>query len=254
VAEDPLTDDALTGSFRVWQRKRGHRYSLDDLVTAYEAARAAPRAAAYLDLGCGVGSVLLMVASKLPAATLAGIEAQAVSVDLVRRNVARNGVEATLVHGDLRDPAVRAQAGGPFDLITGTPPYFPPSEASPSTDAQRTYARLEMRGGVEAYLDAAAALLAPGGTFVCCVSERAVPRVAPGADAAGLRVRGVRRAIPREGRDPLFRVFTFRHEPGPALEAPPLIARDASGARTEDHHALRDFFGFARPRAEAPSP
>lgn len=254
---DELTDDALTGRFRVFQRRRGHRYSLDDLLTAYAAARARPAPARYLDLGCGIASVLLMVTHKLPdAVPAAGIEAQAQSFELARRNVARNGLSdrVRLVHGDLREAAVRAQVGGPFALITGTPPYFPPGEASPSTDAQRTYARIEMRGGIEAYCAAAADLLAPGGLFVVCVSARAEPRVAPAAQAAGLHVHARREAIPRARRPGLFSVYRLGVEDRPFVEEPPFVARDADGARTEDHHDLRLFFDLPVNRAEAPSP
>src|SRR3954447_20849642 len=61
-----LSHDAITASFRIWQRVRGHRYSLDDVLTAWEAAEAAPTAQRCLELGSGIGSVLLMLAYKLP--------------------------------------------------------------------------------------------------------------------------------------------------------------------------------------------
>ncbi|HEX7603834.1 MAG TPA: hypothetical protein VF316_19585, partial [Polyangiaceae bacterium] len=65
----PLTDDALTRDFRVWQRAKGHRFSADDLATAYLAWRVAPEARRVVDLGCGLGSVLLHLAWAMPAAT-----------------------------------------------------------------------------------------------------------------------------------------------------------------------------------------
>jgi len=55
LADDPLTDDLLTADFRLLQRKRGHRYSLDDVATAFEGARALPEAETVCDLGCGMG-------------------------------------------------------------------------------------------------------------------------------------------------------------------------------------------------------
>jgi tRNA1Val (adenine37-N6)-methyltransferase len=61
VTDDELSCDALTADFRLFQRRRGHRFSLDDLATAWVAARARPDARVVLDLGCGVASVLLMV-------------------------------------------------------------------------------------------------------------------------------------------------------------------------------------------------
>lgn len=251
-----LTDDALTGPFRVWQRRRGHRYSLDDVATAWEAARARPEARRYADLGCGIASVLLMVTYKLPAdARVVGVEAQAQSLHLARRNVERNGLSdrVTLLHGDLRETRLE----GGFELVTGTPPYLPPDQATPSTDAQRAYARLELRGGVEDYLRAAAPLLAPGGRFVVCCDARRPERALEGGRAVGLAAVRQRDVVPRAGhKGPLFTVWTFaRADESPSLSVePPLIARDEHGARTEAAHALRRFFDLSVNEAEPASP
>jgi tRNA1(Val) A37 N6-methylase TrmN6 len=59
-----------------------------------------------------------------------------------------------------------------FDLITGTPLYFPPSAALEALDTQRAYARIEYRGGIEAYVATAARVLASGGTIVLCGDAR----------------------------------------------------------------------------------
>ncbi len=247
-----LTDDALTGTFRIWQRARGHRYSLDDVATAYEAAIARPGAARCADLGCGIGSVLLMVAYKLPAARFAGVEAQEVSFALARRNVERNGLgeRVTLALGDLRDDAVLDALGGPFDLVTGTPPYQPPGTATPSPDPQRAHARIELRGGVEDYLRAMARVLAPGGRAVVCADGRRPERVSAGAAAAGLAIRRRRDFVAREGREgPLFSVFTLARrddagDPGAPAVAPTFFARTRDGERTDEYVALRTFFGL----------
>src|SRR5690606_32192890 len=112
----------ITADYRILQRRRGHRYSLDDVLTAAVACRARPDARRVLDLGTGVGSVLLMEAWKLREASLVGIEAQDVSFALLERNVLENGLSdrARIIHGDFRDESTRREAGGPFPLITGT--------------------------------------------------------------------------------------------------------------------------------------
>jgi tRNA1Val (adenine37-N6)-methyltransferase len=249
---DELTDDAIAGSWRIYQRRRGHRYSIDDVATAEAAVRAKPDAERYLDLGCGIGSVLLMVAYKLRRAQITGIEAQRISFELAQRNVARNGVEAELRHGDLR-----ALEGGAFDLITGTPPYQKPGTASPSTDEQRTYARIEMRGGVEDYLRAASRVLSLSGRAVVCCDARTPERAIEGGRAVGLAWIRRRDVVPRAAhKGALFTVWTFAREDDASapIEDAPLYARDANGARTEDAHALRRFFDLAINTAEAASP
>jgi tRNA1(Val) A37 N6-methylase TrmN6 len=246
MAADELTSDALTASFRLTQRRHGHRFSVDDLATAWEAVRAAPGAASVLDMGCGVGSVLLMVAWRLPTARVAGIEAQEISFELARRNVRENGLveRVTLVHGDLRD-VTRDWRYGPCDLVTGTPPYLPLGTASASPDPQRAAARIELRGGVEDYLAAAARVLSPEGVVVVCSDGRAPERVIRSAAAACLSP--VRRVdiVPRAGRGTLFSVWTCARASRGAIEHVEVVMRDEEGQRTESSRDMRRAFGLS---------
>lgn len=257
---DELTDDAIAGDWRILQRRRGHRYSLDDVATAWEATLARPDARSCLDLGCGIGSVLLMVAYKLPHARVVGLEAQKESFDLAFENVTRNGIagRTTLWLGDLRDRfALERLPHAPFDLVTGTPPYFAPDAATPSPDPQRAAARVELRGGVEDYLRAAALVLAPGGRFVVCAEARKPERVLTTARDAGLAPLRQRDVIPRaEHKGALFTLWTLGHasEGGSLDVAPPLVARDATGARTAASHSLRHHFDLPTNDLEPPSP
>jgi len=280
-----LTDDALTDRVRIFQRKSGHRYSVDDVATAWLALRAAPAARSCLDLGCGIGSVLLMVADRLPAVRAVGVEAQAGSFALAERNVERNrlGRRASVQFGDLRDPALldrilQAEVAfgreSGFDLVTGTPPYKPLGTASISPDPQRAHARIELRGGVEAYLAAAARVLAPEGVFVMCAQDEQAERVASGACAVQLRPVYRADVIPFEGRKGrLFSVHVFVRSsaaasgsaiaarlegsalPGTRSESgEQLMLRDTAGARTDAARALREYFGLYIDPSEPPSP
>ncbi len=249
IPEEDLTSDAITADFRLLQRRRGHRFSIDDLATAWEAARFSPEVDAFLDLGCGVGSVLSMVAWRLPAARGFGIEAQEGSFALARRNVDENGLGArvTLVFGDLREVTQRWPHGR-CALVTGTPPYLPEGTALASPDPQRAAARIELRGGVEDYLAAAARVLAPGGRVVVCADGRRPERVLRGAAAAGLSPQRRLDVVPRAGRpgstSPLFSVWTCSAKPAHGCEHEVVVLRDAEGERTEAGSEMRRFFGL----------
>jgi tRNA1Val (adenine37-N6)-methyltransferase len=243
----------LAGDWRILQRTDGHRFSLDDLVTAWTAAgcfpAGAPPPARILDLGCGIGSVLLFLAWRFPAARVVGVEAQAISAGMARRSLAWNGADLDdrcQVHqGDFRDAATTAGLGR-FDLISGTPPYFPPGTGLESDHVQRGPCRFEHRGGVEAYCQAAAPLLAPGAPLVLCAAPGQLARLAVAAPAAGLHLARRRDVIPRAGKPPLFSVFVLHAGPGPATPAldPPLVSRDAAGARTPALSAVREAMGM----------
>jgi tRNA1(Val) A37 N6-methylase TrmN6 len=254
--DDPLTDDAITARYRVLQRVRGHRYSLDDVVVAWEAARAVPGAARVCDLGTGIGSVALMLAHALPDAAIEAIEAQDVSYGLLARNVERNGLGGRVrIHqGDLRDPALGERLGAPFDLVTGTPPYFPVGTCTIPPDSQRAHARVELRGGVESYLRAARGVVKDDGLVCVCADAQKPERVLEGARVAGLFPRTRRDVVPRAGKGALVGVWTFTPCEGGFVHHPDLVARDEQGARTPVQHALRAFFGLSIRESEPPSP
>lgn len=244
----PLTDDRLTRDVRVYQRKKGHRFSSDDIATAYVAHAAAPDARRVLDLGCGLGSVLLCLAWKLPQAELWGVEAQSMSFELLQRNVARSGFAGRIQvrHGDLRDRELLAGFGGAFDLISGTPPYFPPEAALEAEDEQRAYARIEYRGGVEAYISAGAQLLAPNGALVVCGDARALQRTTSACDGEGLSLHSRWDVVARAGLLPLFSIWTARKIPAASCPVLTLTLRGADGEPTQDAANLREFSGFER--------
>lgn len=239
----------LAGDWRILQRIDDHRWSLDDLVTAWFAAetvRDHPPDAA-LDLGCGIGAVLLLVAWRFPAARCIGIEAEDASVGLARRSIARNGVteRCRVVHGDLRDPDVLPSAAR-FDLVTGTPPYLAPRAATPSRRIQRRACHFEYRGGLEAYCLAAARHLTRDGRFVVCAAAAQDGRMMSAAHDAGLAVERRRDVIPREGKRALFSVYAMR--PNATADAaavePPLVVRDRAGHRTAAFRAVRETMGM----------
>lgn len=240
----------LAGDWRILQRTDGHRFSLDDLLTAHLAAgcfAGRPAPARALDLGCGIGSVLLFNAWRFPAAQLVGIEAQELSAGMARRSIAWNGAgdRCQVLLGDFREEAV-TDGLGRFDLVTGTPPYFPPGTGLESDHVQRGPCRFEHRGGVEAYCAAAAPLLAPGAPLVLCASPGQVARLQAAAPQCGLHIEGRRDLIPRTGKPPLFSVFVLRAgaASAPLVVQAPLEARDAQGNRTAALKQVREEMGM----------
>ena len=82
------TLDLLAGDWRIFQLHDGHRFSTDDLLTAWTAARAQPTARRLLDLGAGIGSVGLLILWRLANdAHLSMVEVQALSHELAARTV-----------------------------------------------------------------------------------------------------------------------------------------------------------------------
>lgn len=238
----------LSGDFRLFQKQHGHRWSLDDLVTAHVAALHTEHlglgAGQLLDMGCGLGSVLLMLAWRFPKAALTGIEAQPDRAAMARRSIAWNGVEerCRIIDGDLRDEQVLPE-NVRYPLITGTPPYFPQGTGPESDKAHAAACRFELRGGIEAYVTAAARWLLPTGRFVVCTAALESERVTAAAQHAGLSVIEHLDVIPRAGKDVLVMVDVLAKESMPCRRHQ-LVVRDAASQWTEEFSIVRRLFGF----------
>jgi len=248
--EEGETLDFICGHFRIFQFAKGHRYSTDDVLTAWYGSTHAPRVDRAADLGSGIGSVALITAWRLIGATFCTIEAQEMSIRLARKTMQYNGLTPrfTLYHGDLRDESVLANEA-PFDLVTGSPPYFPPGTAMVADHAQAVPARIEVRGSIADYAKTAARILAPGGLFAFVFPTAQIDRALQAMDDARLKLIRRRDIIFKEGDTPLITLFAAsRAEDIPptyeALVEPPLTIRRKDGGVDPEYSAIRMSFGF----------
>jgi len=249
-AEEGETLDYISGNFRIFQYKTGHRFSTDDVLTAWYGTQWAPRVDRAADLGSGIGSVALVVAWRLPGATLVTVEAQAISVRLARKSIRYNGLESRfdVREGDLRDEAMFA-GGERFDLVTGSPPYFPPGTAVEAAHPQAVPARMEVRGTVAGYARTAARILAPGGVFAFVFPFAQRERAEAALRAHELALLRRRDVVFKEGEPPMISLFAAARAADlppartPFIE-PPLTIRRADGAMDPEYAMVRLSFGF----------
>ena len=238
--------DSLIGDWNIFQLRKGHRFSTDDLVCAWRASLASPRGRRLLDMGSGIGSVGLATLWRMdPEATLVTIEAQEISYDLAKRTVAHNGLEGrvTLHHGDLRDPSILDE-GARFDVITGSPPYIPEGKGVMSPIPQRAGARMELRGSVYDYCAAARRWLAPGGRFTFVMAAQD-PRTEDAPATHGLAV--VERwdyvfAARREPHIATLVCARVEDDP-PPRQSGTLVVRGMDGRWTDEYLAFRREMG-----------
>jgi tRNA1(Val) A37 N6-methylase TrmN6 len=249
------TLDAISGHFRLFQLANGHRFSTDDVLTAWYGTSWCPTARTALDLGSGLGTVGMITAWRLPGARFVTVEAQTDSVRLARKSAAWNGLTERyeIREGDFRDVSV-LRAEERFDLVLGSPPYFPPGSGVESEHPQKLACRFELRGTVADYCSVAARHLERGGVFACVfpiAPEEQEARVRAGAAAVGLVIVRRRPVMLREGERPLLGLFVLmRAEDLPETfrartwTEPPLIIRAQDGTIHPEYAAVKLSFGF----------
>jgi tRNA1(Val) A37 N6-methylase TrmN6 len=246
------TLDALSGHFRIYQLRDGHRFSTDDVLTAWYGTTWAPSARTVLDLGSGLGSVAMIAAWRLRGAAVVAIEAQDDSVRLARKSVAYNGLEQRyeIRHADFREERA-LEPTERFDLILGSPPYFPIGTGIEGDHPQKVACRFELRGDIRDYCRVAAAHLAAGALFACVFPEEQRWRVESAARDAALTIVRRRPIVFKEGEPPLITLFamTSRSDlPATMHERtwvePALTIRAADGSVHPEYSAVKLAIGF----------
>ena len=249
------TLDAISGHFRLFQLADGHRFSTDDVLTAWYGSSWCATARSVLDLGSGIGSVGMIAAWRLPGARVVTVEAQPVSVRLARKSAQWNGLtdRYEIRCGDFREHGVLAPEER-FDLVLGSPPYFPPGSGIQGDHPQKVGCRFELLGDIGDYCAAAEHHLDRGGIFACVfpvAPEEQHQRVRDAAGAAGLAILRWRPVVLKEEERPLLGLFAMTRAtdiPEPLrsqtwTEAP-LVIRRRDGSVHPEYAVVKLSFGF----------
>lgn len=157
------TDLLLGGRLTIRQPARGYRAAIDTVLLA--AAVPANAGQTVLEAGTGVGTAALCLAARVEGIRIVGLEIDAVTAEMARRNVALNGREAaiTIASGDILAPPADLR-GRSFELVMSNPPFHP-AATPPSPDAAKALATRE-GSSVADWLGACLRRLLPGGRLV----------------------------------------------------------------------------------------
>jgi SAM-dependent methyltransferase len=124
----------------------------------------------YMDLGCGIGSVLFLISYNLKPQLSIGIEVQSESLALTKKSIIGLPNDSPPIDAycmDLRSfNQENTKFRREFDLITANPPYCRANSGTYCKDFNKKNAHFELHGGIEEYSLAASKLLSKNGRFV----------------------------------------------------------------------------------------
>jgi tRNA1(Val) A37 N6-methylase TrmN6 len=248
------TLDFISGHFRIFQLRDGHRFSTDDVLAAWYGTTWCPSAGTVLDLGSGIGSLAVIAAWRLPGVRIVTVEAQQASVALARKTMVFNGLadRVDVRWADFRD-ATAIAPDERFDLVLGSPPYFPVGSGIEGDHPQKVACRFELRGDINDYCAVAARHLTPGGVFACVFpqpdGQRA--RLLEAASTHHLAIVRSRPIVLRQGAAPLLALYAMTQAIDlpeamreQTWEEPALVIRRADGSVHPEYQAIKLAFGF----------
>ncbi|NCB28211.1 MAG: methyltransferase domain-containing protein [Clostridia bacterium] len=194
-----------------------------------------PRRARVLDLGCGAGTLALLVLGKSREATACALDFDPAACAQTAENIALNALEArmTVVQADARDARSVLRAGS-FDAVVCNPPYFDP--AAGKAHSALPHARQARADTLASLCAAAAYALRQRGRFALVYRPERLATLFAALAQAGLTVKRLRFVQQTAGHAPsAVLVEAMKDGREGLLVLPPLLVRDADGAYTADY-------------------
>ncbi len=231
-----LSDDALFGGrIRLWQPRKGYRFSVDAPLLVWFAARFGDaRLAADLGAGCGVVGLGLLAAGA--AERLVGVEIQPDLAELAANNAARNGLadRYRVLVGDMAAAQEDRGLRRSCELVAVNPPFWPADQGRLPADEQRRVACHEVAIDLAGWIHAAGLLLRPRVGRLCAVfPARRLGSLLSRLHAEGLAADILLPVLPREGVPAELVLVSARSGTRDHLVMePPLVLGDETGADT----------------------
>ncbi len=231
-------DSILSGALRLYQPRRGYRFSVEAVLLArFAAVRPAARV---LELGAGCGVVALLVAALARPREVVALEIQPALAALVERNAALNGLGMVrAVCADLRNRRALGAVPGNFDLVLANPPFRARQSGHESPHAGRRLARGETAARLEDFTAAAARYARHGGRAAFVFAAARSAELISALRARRLEPKRIRFVHPHAAASASTVLVEARKGGGVEVEIePPLVMYRAPGVYSDEARAL----------------
>ena len=170
---DTTLDGILNRRIMLAQPKQGFRVAVDTVLLA--AAVPTEDGETVLELGCGVGGVMLALAARVSKTILHGIEIQPELAALAHSNITRNemGSQATVEVSDVTN----YMPSSLFDHVMMNPPYHDEVSHDVSENAIKRTANSAKDGELPLWFAAADRALKPGGCLTIIHRADQLPKI-----------------------------------------------------------------------------
>lgn len=205
--------ELLPNGTRLLQDDRFLKLGTDAILLA----AACPMASRAVDLGCGVGNVLLSIADRQPNCELVGVEINPDAAAVCRQSVAENRLEhrVRVIDCDLR--ALDGIEPHAYDLVACNPPYLRSGSGKPSPSAARNLERFDTTAPPSDVASAASALLKPHGTLMLVLRPDRLDDYLAATESAGFAARAICHVRHTAGSNPSVALLECEYlgEPAP---------------------------------------
>ena len=161
---DERLDDLQRDGYKLIQNSKIFCFGMDAvLLSSYAIVNEGDKV---LDLGTGNGVIPILLKARTKGSHFTGLEIQDINVDMARRSVEYNQIQADveIIQGDIKE-ASAIFGGASFDVVTTNPPYMNENHGLQNPESHKAIARHEILCTLEDVVREGAKVLKSGGKF-----------------------------------------------------------------------------------------
>lgn len=161
---DERLDDLQRDGYKLIQNSKIFCFGMDAvLLSSYAVVNEGDKV---LDLGTGNGVIPILLKARTKGSHFTGLEIQDINVDMARRSVEYNQIQADveIIQGDIKE-ASAIFGGASFDVVTTNPPYMNENHGLQNPESHKAIARHELLCTLEDVVRETAKVLKPQGRF-----------------------------------------------------------------------------------------
>lgn len=161
---DERLDDLQRDGYKLIQNSKIFCFGMDAvLLSSYAVVNEGDKV---LDLGTGNGVIPILLKARTKGKHFTGLEIQDINVDMARRSVEYNQIQADveIIQGDIKE-ASAIFGGASFDVVTTNPPYMNENHGLQNPESHKAIARHELLCTLEDVVREAAKVLKQQGRF-----------------------------------------------------------------------------------------
>ncbi|MCK5553846.1 MAG: tRNA1(Val) (adenine(37)-N6)-methyltransferase [Deltaproteobacteria bacterium] len=236
--QDETLDYFLSGNVKIFQKKKGYRFSVDSILLAHFIRL--KEGQKVVDLGTGSGVIPIILATKFKSTEIWGVEIQEELVEMAHRNIEMNHLQGRvhIVKGDARNLADRMESEG-FDIALTNPPYRKIRSGRLNLELEKAIARHEITGSLADMAKIAFRLLRPKASFYLVYPAVRIADLITCVRESRLEPKRLRLVHPNVRKGAQLILVEAIKGGGPGVEIrPPLFIHDLNGQFSEEMQSI----------------
>ncbi len=234
IKEHERIDDLQLKGLRLIQNPEGFCFGVDAVILA--AFADVKRDHKVLDIGTGTGIIPILLAGKTGAASITGLEIQENMAEMAARSVKLNSLEnrVNIVCGDVKKYG-EYFAKSSFNVIVTNPPYTNKGCGLVNPHDSKAISRHEILCSLEDVVNAAAAMLVPGGQLAMVHRPERLADIICCMRSCGIEPKYLRMVHPKPFKKPTMILIKGNRGGKPELKVmEPLYVYNLDGTYSEE--------------------